>query len=170
MTAALVQLIGMRNRILLAAGLLALGVSLAGCGGGDDRPTATPTTEDQGVKYSQCMRENGVPSFPDPVDGRLQVQFRKGTDMDPDSDTFKKAQEACKALQPAGAQQQGGNAEQQAQMLKWVACMRQNGVPNMPDPQADGRMLIQQGSGVDMNSPTFKDAQTKCRDLQPGGN
>ncbi len=173
MTGTLVQLIGMRKRILLAAGLLALGASLAGCGGGDDQPTATATTSDpnaQAVKYSQCMRENGVPSFPDPVDGRLQVQFRKGSDMDPDSEAFKKAQEACKALQPAGAQQQGQSGAQQEQMLKWVACMRQNGVPNMPDPQADGRMLIQQGSGVDMDSPAFKDAQTKCRDLQPGGN
>jgi hypothetical protein len=166
----------MRTRILLAAGLLGLGLTLSGCGGGGaggeqpGAPASTDSQEAQAVKYSQCMRDNGVPSFPDPVNGRLQLQVRKGSDLDPDSEVFKKAQETCKPLAPAGLGQQGQNGEQQAQMLKYTRCMRENGVPNMPDPQADGRMLIGgPDTGVDPESQAFKDAQTKCRDQLPGG-
>ena len=82
---------------------------------------------------------------------------------------FKKAQETCKQYEPAGANRAGQNGQQQAQALKWVQCMRQNGVPNMPDPQADGRMLVTADNGVDPESQAFKDAQQKCRDLAPGG-
>jgi hypothetical protein len=163
-------------RKLLATGLLAvaftLSGTLAGCGGDDGgqaAPAASTDREAALVKYSQCMRENGVPSYPDPVDGRLQLQARKGSDLDPESATFKAAVEKCESLEPAGLQQQGQDPAQQAQMLKWVACMRENGVPNMPDPQADGRMLMDGNSGVDPDSQAFKDAQTKCRDQLPGG-
>ena len=161
----------MRIKTLLAASLLAV-LATAGCGGNGDQPTASSSTTDrnaQAVRYSQCMRENGVPSFPDPVDGRLQLQARKGTDLDPESATFKKAQETCKQYEPPGLGQPGQNGEQQAQMLKYVACMRQNGVPNMPDPQPDGRMLVNTGNGVDPESQAFQDAQEKCRDQLPGG-
>ena len=153
----------MRNLLVL------LVLVTAGCGGNGDEPRATPSSADrqaQAVKYSQCMRENGVPSFPDPVDGRIQLRAEKGSDLDPDSDGFKKAQQTCKQYEPAGANQRGPD---QAQALKWVQCMRQNGVPNMPDPQADGRMLFNTGNGVDPDSQAFKDAQQKCRDLAPGG-
>jgi hypothetical protein len=155
---------------LLATGLLALGL-MTGCGGGGSAtPAASPTDRDAAlVKYSQCMRDNGVPSYPDPVNGRLMMQARKGTDLDPESATFKAAQEKCKPLEPAGLAQQGQDAGQQAQMLKYVTCMRQNGVPGMPDPQPDGRMLIDGSNGVDPESQAFKDAETKCRDLMPGG-
>jgi hypothetical protein len=165
----------MRIRTLLATGLLVLACNFAtaGCGGHDDEPTAaaSPTLDREAlaVKYSQCMRENGVPSFPDPVDGRIQLNARKGSDLDPDSDGFKKAQETCKQYEPAGAGQQGQDGRQQAQALKWVQCMRQNGVPTMPDPQPDGRMLFTGDNGVDPESQAFKDAQQKCRDQQPGG-
>ena len=158
----------MRTRTLLAVTSLVLG--LAGCGGGG-QPAATPSDdrEAQAVKYSQCMRDNGVPSFPDPVNGRLTLKVQKGTDLDPDSPTYKKAQETCKPYEPAGLGKQGDQA-QQAALLKWVQCMRANGVPDMPDPQPDGRMLIGGPSGgPNPDSAAFEDAQTKCRDLQPGG-
>jgi hypothetical protein len=162
-------------KTVFAAGILVTGLLLTGCGGnGDgDEPAAAASTSDresQAMKYSQCMRDNGVPSFPDPVNGRVQIQIRKGSDLDPDSESFRKAQETCKPYAPAGLGEPGANGEQQARMLKFVACMRANGVPGMPDPQPDGRMLIGgPDGGVDPESPAFKEAQTKCRDLMPGG-
>jgi hypothetical protein len=160
----------MRIKTLLATGALVL--ATAACGGNGDQPSATPTTtarDAQAVKYSQCMRENGVPDFPDPVDGRIQLRGQQGSDLDPESAGFKKAQEACKQYEPVGPGKDGQNGQQQAQALKWVQCMRQNGVPNMPDPQADGRMLFTADNGVDPESETFKNAQQKCHDLAPGG-
>jgi hypothetical protein len=158
--------------------LTALGLGLAGCAG-DPADTNVPasdggnTTQDERtaamVKYSQCLRENGVPSFPDPVGGRLQLQVRPGSDLDPDSPQFKAAEEACKGLQPPGLAQSGQGGAQQEAMLKFVACMRENGVPKFPDPQPDGRMRITGGDGVDPESPQFKAAQEKCRKLMPGG-
>lgn len=163
----------MKTYRAVAGLLLAAGLGLSGCGGSGSgsgaQPSASATGEAAMVRYSQCMRQNGVPSFPDPVDGRLMLQVRKGSDLDPDSATFKKAQQTCKPLEPAGLQQQGQDPQQQAQMLKFVQCMRQNGVPNMPDPQPDGRMMITGGPGLDPGSATFKSAQEKCRTLLPGG-
>lgn len=162
----------MRTRIVLSTGLLVLGLSLAGCGGDGDKPAAqasTTSTESKAVKYSECMRTNGVPSFPDPdANGRIQLQAGPGSDLDPQSDTFKQAQDKCKEYAPEGAGAQG-SAQQQTDMLKYVQCMRTNGVPNMPDPQADGGMIISQKDGIDPNSQAFKDAQDKCRDVAPGG-
>lgn len=45
------------------------------------------------LKFSQCMRENGVEEFPDPKGGMMRVD--KGLTDDPD---FEKAQQACRKL------------------------------------------------------------------------
>ena len=170
------------------AALLIGSLGLAGCGGSSSGSTSpgggaaasnnaagaagagSGDTSDPLVKYSACMRAHGVPSFPDPVDGRLQLQMRTGTDLDPQSPTFQAAQTACKALEPAGlGKGSGANGGQQDALLKFVACMRKNGVPGFPDPQSDGRILINRSSGVDPESAPFKAAQETCRTLLPGG-
>ncbi|MFD9606358.1 hypothetical protein [Streptomyces sp. NPDC059970] len=47
------------------------------------------------LKYAKCMRESGVPSFPDPSsDGGFRLE------TDPNTPQFKKAEEACKKYQP----------------------------------------------------------------------
>jgi hypothetical protein len=116
------------------------------------------------------MREHGVPSFPDPVNGRVMLQMRKGSDLDPDNPTFQNAQKECKSVEPPGLQSGSGpNSQQQEQMLKFVACMRKNGVPKFPDPQAGGGIKIDPSMGVDPESPQFKSATQTCRKLLPGG-
>jgi hypothetical protein len=167
---------------VLAAAVIALGLGVAGCGGGDsDKASSSPSgsggaaagggnggdNSAQLVQYSQCMRKNGVPTFPDPVNGRLQLQVTKGGPLDPSNPKFQSAQQACKSLEPAGLYS-GANqsSSQQQASLKFVQCMRKNGVPNFPDPQ-DGRFLI--GNGVDPNSPQFQKAMQACRQLLPGG-
>src|SRR5262245_18937717 len=77
------------------------------------------------VKYAQCMRENGVTQFPDPVDGRLQLKAERGGALDPDSPAFQEAQKKCKSVEPPGLLDgKGVSGDQQDQMLKYVACMR----------------------------------------------
>jgi hypothetical protein len=148
----------------------------AGCGGGEDGggdAAATSSSSDPGVKYAECMRENGVPEFPDPVNGRLTLRAGPGSGIRPDSPEFQQAQEACRSLAPQGAQAGGrGNEEMQARVLEYAGCMRENGVPDFPDPDFSGqgvRMRLPQG--VDENSPQFQAAQQECQPIlaQQGG-
>ena len=56
--------------------------------------------------------------------------------------------------------------------MKFAQCMRDNGVSEFPDPDASGAITIDavvNGSSVDPNSATFKQALSACRDLEPAG-
>jgi hypothetical protein len=56
------------------------------------------------LKYSKCMRDNGVTKFPDPVKKNGGVGIETKKDVDTNSDTYKKAQQACQSLQQAPGQ------------------------------------------------------------------
>jgi hypothetical protein len=45
------------------------------------------------VKFSECMRANGIPDFPDPSGGGLSI--RRGGDLDPSNPAFQSAQKLC---------------------------------------------------------------------------
>jgi hypothetical protein len=161
----------------LPVALAALGVVVAGCGGGSNSPSSDPAASGGGssdstkaVQYAQCMRKNGVPSFPDPVNGQLQLQATPGGALDPTSPQFQAAQQACKSLEPPGLQSGSAQSnQQQSQALKFASCMRKNGVPDFPDPQSQNGGIIMGGGDVDPNSPQFKSAMAACRKLLPGG-
>jgi hypothetical protein len=55
------------------------------------------------------------------------------------------------------------------QLLRFSNCMRASGVPNFPDPSADGGLAIRPGSGLNPASPAFQAAQKRCAKLMPGG-
>jgi hypothetical protein len=141
------------------SGAAASGGSSAAAGGG-----AAGKDSDQYVKFAQCMRKNGVPQWPDPVDG-TKFRFKLGT-VDPNSPQFKAATQKCKSLAPPGW---GGDSSlspaEQARALKYAQCMRKNGVPNFPDPQG-GAM---DPGDVNPDSPQFKVADQKCQSLRPVG-
>ncbi|HMJ36280.1 MAG TPA: hypothetical protein VK501_20430 [Baekduia sp.] len=144
----------------------AAAAAAAGSGGG-----SAAETSDQAVKYSQCMREHGIKEFPDPQNGRLTLRAGPGSGLNPDSPAFKAAEKACQSLAPAGAQNAGGGAGQNA-ALDFAKCMRGNGVPKFPDPETSrGKvtMRLTPDSGVDPNSASFKAAQAKCGSMMPGG-
>ncbi|MFG2086869.1 MULTISPECIES: hypothetical protein [unclassified Spirillospora] len=161
-----------RASVLLAASAAVLAVAGAGCGGSGDSKTGSSganssgakasATADQGIKHAQCMRENGLPGYPDP--GQTPGANFPGRD----SAAFRKARRACQSLEPP--QLQPGtpeNAELQRKMLKWTQCMRENGVPNFPDPQ-NGRIQVERGT-IDNKSPQFRRAVEACRPLEAGG-
>jgi hypothetical protein len=171
-------------------GLGVLALLAAGCGGGSSNGVAnvgsgaSTTTaaaassvsssgsaqsanSAQLEKYSECMRSHGVPSFPDPVNGHLNLTVTKGGPLDPNSPQFQSAAQACKSLAPSGLV--GGSApstSSQSQMLKFAQCMRSHGVKSFPDPTGNGGFLI---SGNIQNSPDFRSAMQACRPLLPGG-
>ncbi len=131
------------------------------------------------LAYSQCMRSHGVASFPDPVNQGgnigLRISGGPGTGLDPDSATFKAAQQACQSLIPAPKAGTGGQIPEKAreQALQFSQCMRDHGLPDFPDPQfSNGGVSIggpgQKGAGLDPNSATFQAAQQACESLMPG--
>ncbi|MFC0040765.1 hypothetical protein [Actinomadura rayongensis] len=145
--------------------LAALPFLLTACGGSDGSGKTSAAQSDLFVKYAQCMRQNGVPEWPDPIDGD-KYRFKMGT-VDPKSPQFKAAQQKCKELAPPGwdGKPTKQDPAQQAKMLKYAQCIRKNGVPNFPDPQ--GGQL--DPGNIDLDSPQFKAADETCKDLRPAG-
>jgi hypothetical protein len=47
------------------------------------------------VTYSACMRANGLPDFPDPSGGNLEIHMSIASDLNPLSPTFQKAAKLC---------------------------------------------------------------------------
>lgn len=59
------------------------------------------------LKYTQCMRSHGVPNFPDPSapsnGGPIGFTITNGSDINPQSATYQKANQACQSVAPGGA-------------------------------------------------------------------
>jgi len=49
-----------------------------------------------------------------------------------------------------------------AELLKFAQCVRANGVPNFPDPNAQGLIQFDSSSGVNLQAPQFQAAERKC--------
>jgi hypothetical protein len=63
-------------------------------------------------KFSQCMRANGIPDFPDPSSGgRFQIHSSPGSDLDRNNPVFQSAQKKC-ATQVGIPQLAGGPGTQ----------------------------------------------------------
>lgn len=150
--------------VLLAASAAALALTVAGCGGSGDAKSdssgsnANPNLE-KAVKFTQCMREHGVPKFPDPdKNGKFTIA---AGGPDKNSPQVKQARQACKSLEPPGFEPSSAErAQDQKEWLKWAQCMRRNGIPDMPDPQ-DGRLKVPRDR-INVNTPQFKRALKVC--------
>ena len=80
---------------------------------------------------------------------------------------------ACSSSSTSSPAHAAGHAARSASSsLAFSACMRSHGVHNVPDPSAGSngqQVTIQQGSGIDPNSPAFQAAQRSCQSLLPAG-
>jgi hypothetical protein len=142
----------------IAAVLLCLAIFAAACGGS---PSGSTESAASNLAYAQCMRAHGVRNFPDPtVTGQFVL-----TRIDTHSARFQSALAACKATYAGGAS--GQNTSAPADGLKFARCMRVHGVPNFPDPSANGQnsASVSQGAG---QTPVFQRALTTCRPLLTG--
>jgi hypothetical protein len=150
-----------------AAALLGVLALVAACGSSssdETAPAANPAAnQDQALAFARCIRENGVPDFPDPdASGR----FSEG-EHDADDPALRAAQEACRDLAPGGEHQNTGDPAFVEQMREYSQCMRDNGVPDFPDPDAEGRL---RGAGHEQrDDPTYRAAVETCRAKLPGG-
>jgi hypothetical protein len=168
----------MRHRIgpALAGSLLAL--VLGACGsadadedvpsanGGGAGPTASSSAGAGGdaQKYAQCIRDNGVPDFPDPdPDGGFSNIDVQGLDRN----ALTKAMQACQDQAPAGVSKLTGKLtpEQAEKWTKYAGCMRDSGI-DMPDPDPNGSLQdwAKDGLGnVNRDDPKFKEASKTCQ-------
>jgi hypothetical protein len=61
-------------------------------GGGE---TQQGPSQAQLLKLAQCMRANGIPDFPDPVNDTLSFNLGASGDLNPDNPTFQAAAKLC---------------------------------------------------------------------------
>jgi hypothetical protein len=166
-----------RSPLLLTSAVAVVAFSLlaAGCGGGGSpgvasvgpsTAAATTTTQNGLLAFSQCMRSNGMPSFPDPqrfVGGNVKLtihQFGAG------SPQFQAAMSACNHLLPTngGPQTVQQTRTQLADELSFARCMRSHGLSRFPDPSAQGGLTVEmvQAQGIDVHSPAVLRVVNTC--------
>jgi hypothetical protein len=141
----------MRRTLCPLAALAVLAAIVAGCGSGSagtgnssaTSGASTATAHQKSEKFAECMRANGVSGFPDPdATGSLTIDaIANGSSVDVNSTAFNQAMSACKNLQPPGFT--GGNVtpQQRTARLQFARCVRQNGVPDFPDPTPNGPLV-----------------------------
>jgi len=174
----------MRTRTV-AALVLVLAMGLAGCGRGGGKgpqvasaqngavkpsssPTATASEDpDAPLKFARCMRQQGLTWFPDPQPGKgLTLSVPRGTDPK----KVEAAQEKCKQYLPNGGEMRQPSAEDLEQARQMAKCMRENGVPNFPDPNPNGGITIDSRKlGTGPGDPTWDKAEKACAQYQPKG-
>jgi hypothetical protein len=124
------------------------------------------------------MRSHGEPNFPDSAvtvnpNGGVMFRLSKSSGIDSSSPTFKSAMQACQSLVPHAANHAGASTGSTNQLLKYVQCMRTHGVPDFPEPNSQGQIMVEVtgGANSDLNpsSPKFQAASQACRSLQPPG-
>jgi hypothetical protein len=161
--------------------LAALAALVAGCGNGSTGTGNTTATSggngaasihEKAVKFAQCMRTNGVSAFPDPnASGAFTIdQVVNGSSLDPSSAVFKQAISLCKNLEPPGFTGGKVTPSQRTARLKFAQCMRDNGVPDFPDPTPNGPLIdtnrIPSLAGKDPRSdPGLNAAMQKCHNF-----
>jgi hypothetical protein len=151
--------------VLLTVALAACGSTGSGdnaVGGAGDAPkSGSPTAksgDDLGVKFAQCMRENGV-KLPDPEPGKQPLVVDG-----PAGSKEHKAMEACKQFLSTDDTDEKISPEDVEKLRQYAQCMRANGV-NMPDPGPDGAMSGPAGDSAKMTA-----ADQICQSKLPGRN
>lgn len=156
------------KRLLLP--ILLVTVALGGCAKTDDAaapaPSASVDEKGQLRAYAKCMRQNGV-DMPDPNgDGVLGAPAVKiGS---PEAEKMEAASEKCRTLLPAGA---GGeppkmSPEDIEKARAQSKCMRENGLPDYPDPDPETGAIALSETKIDFEA--MKKASEKCKGLGPG--
>jgi hypothetical protein len=130
----------------------------------------TAANYEKAVKFAECMRNNGVSGFPDPdASGALTIDgVVNGSSVDPNSAAWKQAIGACKDLEPPGFRGAKVTPQQRTARLEFAQCMRDNGVPDFPDPTSNGPLIdtnrIPSLAGKDPRSdPGMQAATQTCR-------
>jgi ABC-type transport system involved in multi-copper enzyme maturation permease subunit len=174
---------------LTAGAILAVGIAVAGCGGGSSSsgvahlsssasagspasgggassPANGESTEQQLLAYARCMRSHGVPNFPDPSGGgAITKQAAVRAFKAVSNAQAQAAQTACEHLQPNGGQPSRAElAQHLGDLLAFAGCIRTHGIPNFPDPTSSGQLThgMLASAGVNLHRAAVLQAADAC--------
>lgn len=147
------------------------GVATAGKGTASTT-TASPTPlndAEMAKRFGDCIRANGIPNFQDPkisTNGGMQLLMPDGVAKDKADAAMAK----CRQYLPNGGVPPKADPQRVEQARKFAQCMRDHGLPNFPDPGADGGVAIDLDKlGVTgPDDPKLTTAQKACEHLMPG--
>jgi hypothetical protein len=133
--------------------------------GGDGSATIAGNVTPLLNEWAACERSHGDPEQTDPTvsaDGVINILVPKGAQ--PVGDLHERTGTCSQYVAQAANELRAANPvappPDQAEYLKYVACMRANGVPNFPYP--DGDQTNFNGTGVDPNSPAVVRVNDLC--------
>ncbi len=174
-------------RIALVA--LTATAALSACdplGGGSATPSPTAMSDSDilaiGREAVECFRDNGVPTIPDPILEGGRLTFPDGVEAQIEAQypqqVLDAAQQACQHIidrlpQPAvGGEPNTEDAnplgpEEIEARRRFAECMRENGVPDWPDPQADGSWPGTGPLATEGKSPRITAGFDACREYWP---
>ena len=126
------------------------------------------------VEWASCMRSHGDPNQADPTVTANKLIAIPWNPAIPGgyNGTYKGGQgnsgpgQYCRTyLAAAASALRGGRPEKRpdpAAMVKLAECMRANGVPDFPDPAANGSLILPGNPDQNANNPTFQNASRVC--------
>lgn len=165
-----------------------------GAGASSGAPSSTALDEVQilalAKEVADCIRKNGLPGFPDPyfengnltlppvdasveqqgqalLDGVCHEQWQRLEEAQPDQKgDERKEREAPHPMSP----------EEQAKLKDFTNCLREHGMPTMPDPDENGQYHLGAagfpeglGKGNRPEDATFMDALKACESFNVPG-
>lgn len=170
----------MQLRIPIVIAVAGTAVLVAGCGGAG-KPSSSGSSAagippasivSAAYKYSRCMRQHGVSSFPDPQVVNSAGQHGLSIHITPaivGSPQFAVARTACKGIMPGAGNSNAGPSPQQVAahlkgLVSFADCMRQHGVSSFPDPTAQGQFTLQMinAAGINLHAPAVRTAARGC--------
>jgi hypothetical protein len=161
----------MRSHATAALAAVVVAATAAGCGSSSNprQPASSGP-----IKFADCMRSHGVPSFPDPISG-AGFDFQS-TGINPASPAFQQARLACKEFAPSLGNGPPATEQQKTSMLALSRCMRAHGVSGFPDPVSKAPApgagfklafgapgaIIAIPTAMDLSAPVFTQAAIAC--------
>jgi hypothetical protein len=157
--------------------------SLEGQGGSTTPSVSQQDRSDEAalLDFGACMRDNGVPEFPDPVfnaDGSVDFGVTPGQEPFPeiDREVLTDAVAACVDELEGVAIGPGGIAfdltEIQDRLVEFAACMRENGVdiddPDLSELLSGDAAVTGPFGDLDLTDPDIQSAIEECRGVFTG--
>jgi hypothetical protein len=167
--------------LLVLCALLA--TSMTACTRGHPRAAASASaaavSHDQvlaiGRRFAACVRAHGVPGFPDPVLNGDYLELpadASGNNPKVALQANPAAQQACdpilRELPPSAVRSRAPRQVNMQKLLRFAQCMRQHGVPNWPDPDANGDFPLAQAGITQIKSPSVVAGFQACKQFDDG--